>query len=75
MTPRIGVYPGTFDPVTNGHMDDIPIERVSDFELGLRDHFRARHADLVDHIAETGTLPEEEAMVAAIAEFKELFEA
>ncbi|WP_404334571.1 pantetheine-phosphate adenylyltransferase [Sphingomonas sp. MMS12-HWE2-04] len=23
MTPRIGVYPGTFDPVTRGHMDII----------------------------------------------------
>src|SRR5689334_7053867 len=23
MTNRIGVYPGTFDPVTNGHMDII----------------------------------------------------
>ena len=21
--PRIGIYPGTFDPVTNGHMDII----------------------------------------------------
>ena len=23
MTDRIGIYPGTFDPVTNGHMDII----------------------------------------------------
>ncbi len=23
MTQRIGVYPGTFDPVTNGHLDII----------------------------------------------------
>jgi pantetheine-phosphate adenylyltransferase len=23
MQPRIGVYPGTFDPITNGHMDII----------------------------------------------------
>ena len=22
-SPRIGVYPGTFDPITNGHMDVI----------------------------------------------------
>jgi pantetheine-phosphate adenylyltransferase len=21
--PRVGVYPGTFDPITNGHMDII----------------------------------------------------
>jgi pantetheine-phosphate adenylyltransferase len=32
MKPRIGVYPGTFDPITNGHMD--VIERA----LGIVDH-------------------------------------
>ncbi len=32
MTKRIGVYPGTFDPITNGHMDII--ERA----LGIVDH-------------------------------------
>jgi pantetheine-phosphate adenylyltransferase len=32
MTSRIGVYPGTFDPITNGHMDII--ERA----LGIVDH-------------------------------------
>jgi pantetheine-phosphate adenylyltransferase len=32
MKPRIGVYPGTFDPITNGHMDII--ERA----LGIVDH-------------------------------------
>ena len=32
MKPRTGVYPGTFDPITNGHMD--VIERA----LGIVDH-------------------------------------
>src|ERR1700761_3850272 len=32
MKPRIGVYPGTFDPITNGHMDII--ERA----LSIVDH-------------------------------------
>lgn len=32
MTPRIGLYPGTFDPITNGHMD--VIQRA----LGIVDH-------------------------------------
>jgi pantetheine-phosphate adenylyltransferase len=32
MSKRIGVYPGTFDPITNGHMDII--ERA----LGIVDH-------------------------------------
>jgi pantetheine-phosphate adenylyltransferase len=36
--PRIGVYPGTFDPITKGHMDLIQravvrgLRAVSDFE-------------------------------------------
>jgi pantetheine-phosphate adenylyltransferase len=30
--PRIGVYPGTFDPITNGHMD--VVQRA----LGIVDH-------------------------------------
>ncbi len=60
--------------VTQGHMDDVPIDKVSGFELGLRDHFRTRHAGIVDSIAETGQLPDEDEMVAAINSFKDTFE-
>ena len=60
--------------VTQGHMDDVPIDKVSGFKLGLRDHFRTRHAGIVDSIAETGQLPDEDEMVAAINSFKDTFE-
>ncbi|MDH3307382.1 MAG: F0F1 ATP synthase subunit alpha [Acidimicrobiia bacterium] len=60
--------------VTEGHMDSIPIERVSEFEDGLRDFFRTRHTDMLAHISGTGTLPDEEALVAAINDFKATFE-
>ncbi len=53
-----------------GHIDDVAIDDVQRFEAALRAHMRAVHPDLLEHIASTGTLPEEEKLVAAIAEVK-----
>ncbi len=61
--------------VTEGHLDSIPVERLAAFEDGLLDFFRTRHADLLSHIATTGTLPDEEALVAGITAFRDTFEA
>jgi len=58
---------------THGHVDDIPIEDVQRFERELRAHFRARHADLLQQIRDTGQLPAEAAMDAAIEELKVQF--
>ena len=60
--------------VTEGHMDSVPIGEIEDFEAGLLDFVRTRHPEFLDRIASTGELPDEEALVAAISAFKEIFE-
>jgi len=60
--------------VTEGHMDKVPIEKIEDFESGLIDYVRTRHPEMLERIASTGELPDEEMLVAAIAAFAETFE-
>ena len=60
--------------VTEGHMDDIPIEDVKRFELELREYFRIRHGDLLSDIRESGKIPEGDELVDGITAFKETFE-
>jgi F-type H+-transporting ATPase subunit alpha len=59
--------------VSNGHMDEVELDRIADFERGLADHMRTRHANLVDEIASNGVLPDTEALDGAIAEFAQRF--
>jgi len=56
--------------VTTGLMDDVPVPKVRDFELGLREWFRTRHAGLLRMIADTGELPPAAELDAAITAFK-----
>jgi F-type H+-transporting ATPase subunit alpha len=58
---------------THGHVDDIALEDVQRFERELRGHFRARHADLLQQMRDTGQLPPEADMDAAIEELKVQF--
>jgi F-type H+-transporting ATPase subunit alpha len=60
--------------VTNGLMDDIPIEEISRFERELRDYFRTRQSDVLQRMRETGALPEGDELEQGIAAFKEIFE-
>ncbi len=53
-----------------GLIDDIAVEEVGRFEAALRAHQRGSHADLLAHIREQKTLPDEEALTAAINEAK-----
>ena len=55
--------------VTEGHMDEVPIQDISAFEAELREFTRTRYAGLLAQIADTGDAPEDE-LVAAIGEFK-----
>jgi F-type H+-transporting ATPase subunit alpha len=55
--------------VTEGHMDDVAVDQIPDFEHELLEFVRARYSGLLNHIRDTGELPEED-LVSAINEFK-----
>ena len=61
--------------VTNGYMDDVPLDKVSAFESGLIDHVHARYSTVADTIRDSGKLEEdiEESLKKAITEFKDNF--
>jgi F-type H+-transporting ATPase subunit alpha len=54
-------------------MDTVPINRIAEFELGLRDYLRTRQSDMLNQIRETGDLPDLETLDAAIENFKATF--
>jgi F-type H+/Na+-transporting ATPase subunit alpha len=58
--------------VSNGYLDDLPIEKAQEFEAGLLDHLHSRHSDLGDLIAEKGELGDdvEERVKKVVEEFK-----
>ncbi|MFM7080900.1 MAG: F0F1 ATP synthase subunit alpha, partial [Actinomycetota bacterium] len=60
----ISIYAGT-----HGHLDAIPVADVRRFETELLDYMRTRHADLVATIRDSGALPDEAALDAAVAAF------
>src|SRR2546421_7824774 len=45
--------------VANGFTDELPVQDVGRFEREMHEFLRDRHADLYQHIAEQGTLPED----------------
>ena len=61
--------------VTNGSMDSVPVDKVRNFEEGLRRFVGERFPDLLEHIRTTGDLPKEERLQEAINSFKESFQA
>ncbi len=58
--------------VINGHMDDVSIEKLKDFEEAFHRYMDGAHADLLQSILEKGQLDGEitEALISAITEFK-----
>ena len=56
----------------NGHMDDVPVEKVADFERAFHEQLRATHRDILDAIQSTGELDEatEQRLKDAIEQFK-----
>jgi F-type H+-transporting ATPase subunit alpha len=61
--------------VSNGYLDDIPVDRVQQFETELLDHMRTRHSDIGETIRETGVLDDDtvEKLKKAVEEFKSMF--
>jgi F-type H+-transporting ATPase subunit alpha len=61
--------------VTNGFMDDLPIDKIQDFESGLLDHVRSRHDGLRSEIVEKGKLDDDlaEKLKQAVSEFKDSY--
>jgi F-type H+-transporting ATPase subunit alpha len=61
--------------VTNGYMDDIPVDRITAFETDFHRFMEASHADLGKAIAETKELDDksEDTLKKAIEEFKKDF--
>ena len=61
--------------VTNGYADDVPVDKVSEFESGLLDHVRTRYSSLAETIRSTGKLDDatEDALKKAAEEFRSTF--
>jgi F-type H+-transporting ATPase subunit alpha len=61
--------------VINGHLDDIPLEKVADFETGFHNFVESSFTSLGKAVANTKTLSKEseETLKKAITEFKQGF--
>jgi F-type H+-transporting ATPase subunit alpha len=58
---------------TKGLVDDVAVDDVRRFEQELLETMRARHAEILSGIRDTGTVGDEAALQAAIEEFKQSF--
>jgi F-type H+-transporting ATPase subunit alpha len=59
--------------VTNGYMDDVPLDKVGSFEAELLDHLRSRHSGIGDTIRDSGKLEEDliQQLKSAVEDFKQ----
>ena len=60
---------------SQGYLDDIDLESVKEFEVGLLEHFDSKHADCLDEISKSGDISDKlgDKMNKAIEEFKKSF--
>ncbi|MGD2070559.1 MAG: F0F1 ATP synthase subunit alpha [Gemmatimonadota bacterium] len=63
--------------VTQGHLDDIPVERLRAWERGFHQHLETHHGEVLTGLREGKILTDEltEALVAAVEDYNETFEA
>jgi F-type H+-transporting ATPase subunit alpha len=61
--------------VTNGHLDDLPVDQVRKFEYGFHQFLRDQRPKLGETIRSTKGLPPEDQLLAAINEYKQTFAA
>ncbi|MCZ2490686.1 F0F1 ATP synthase subunit alpha [Dellaglioa carnosa] len=60
--------------LTHGFLDVVPVDDILRFEGEIFDFFDNNHSDLLNHIKETGNLPDEDKFDAAIKDFSEGFQ-
>ncbi|HYU37060.1 MAG TPA: F0F1 ATP synthase subunit alpha, partial [Gemmatimonadales bacterium] len=60
--------------VTNGHLDDVPVEQIRAWEQGFRDFMAAQHPDVGEEIRTRRVLGDDLSarLRAAVAEYKQL---
>ena len=60
---------------SKGHLDDLPVEQISDFESGLFEYLDANAKDSLDSIVSEGTISDEtaEKLEKAIKDYKGVF--
>jgi F-type H+-transporting ATPase subunit alpha len=61
--------------VTNGYLDDLPVERVRTFEVGLHEYMDDRHPEVGESMRTSKDISKEteQQLIAAIKEYKEIF--
>lgn len=59
--------------LTHGYLDAIPVEDIGRYESELTDNFESNHNELLKQIHDTGDLPDEKDLDAALKEFNEGF--
>jgi F-type H+-transporting ATPase subunit alpha len=61
--------------VTNGYLDDIPLDTVRRFEREMLEYINSKYSSIGDTIRDTGDLPDDliEKLKEAVLEFKETF--
>jgi len=59
---------------SEGYVDDVPVSEVQRYESEVRAFFRAHHADLLDGIRDSGTLPEGDKLATALRSFTDSFD-
>ena len=60
---------------SQGYLDDVELESVKEFEVGLLDHFEAKHSKCLQEINSSGDISDDlgKKMNKAIEEFKKSF--
>jgi len=59
---------------SKGYVDGVPVSEVQRYEREVRKHFQANHADLLETIRTTGSLPEGDALDQALRSFTDAFD-
>jgi F-type H+/Na+-transporting ATPase subunit alpha len=59
--------------VNEGHLDDIPVERIDEFERGFYDYMDMSHAEILDEIGQKKVLSDDlrGALATAVKEYKQ----